>query len=108
MAEPTWQETLRNRLVDRNARESAYSTIIEQCMYWFPSRVYAFLSDEILISIPCLLHANLDAEKTADWHSKLSYLRNAMRPSLGRWVMRVPILAAPRSSYQVPPKSEFY
>ncbi|TCD67528.1 hypothetical protein EIP91_012282 [Steccherinum ochraceum] len=30
MAEPTWQETLRNRLVDRNARESAYSSIIEQ------------------------------------------------------------------------------
>ena len=31
MAEPLWQETLRIRLVERNARESAYSPIIEQC-----------------------------------------------------------------------------
>ncbi|KAH8100573.1 ATG16-domain-containing protein [Cristinia sonorae] len=30
MAEPSWQETIRNRLVDRNAKESSYSTIIEQ------------------------------------------------------------------------------
>jgi len=26
-----WQEELRQRLVDRNTRESAYSSIIEQC-----------------------------------------------------------------------------
>ena len=31
MAEPTWQETLRLRLVERNARESTYAPIIEQC-----------------------------------------------------------------------------
>ena len=31
MAEPTWQETLRLRLVERNARESSYAPIIEQC-----------------------------------------------------------------------------
>lgn len=31
MGEPSWQETLRIRLVERNARESAYSPIIEQC-----------------------------------------------------------------------------
>ncbi|CAL1696574.1 unnamed protein product [Somion occarium] len=30
MAEPSWQETLRIRLVDRNAKESAYAPIIEQ------------------------------------------------------------------------------
>ncbi|KAI0639229.1 ATG16-domain-containing protein [Trametes polyzona] len=30
MAEPTWQETLRLRLVERNARESSYAPIIEQ------------------------------------------------------------------------------
>ncbi|KAI0757176.1 ATG16-domain-containing protein [Daedaleopsis nitida] len=30
MAEPSWQETLRLRLVERNARESAYAPIIEQ------------------------------------------------------------------------------
>ncbi|KZT06796.1 ATG16-domain-containing protein [Laetiporus sulphureus 93-53] len=30
MAEPAWQETLRVRLVERNARESAYASIIEQ------------------------------------------------------------------------------
>lgn len=32
MGEPSWQETLRLRLVERNAKESAYSPIIEQCM----------------------------------------------------------------------------
>jgi len=31
MAEPAWQETLRLRLVERNANESAYASIIEQC-----------------------------------------------------------------------------
>ncbi|KAL4243220.1 ATG16 family protein [Abortiporus biennis] len=30
MAEPSWQETLRIRLVERNAKESAYAPIIEQ------------------------------------------------------------------------------
>jgi len=30
MAEPAWQEILRVRLVERNARESAYASIIEQ------------------------------------------------------------------------------
>ncbi|KAL0950908.1 hypothetical protein HGRIS_007667 [Hohenbuehelia grisea] len=30
MAEPSWQETLRLRLTERDARESAYSSIIEQ------------------------------------------------------------------------------
>ncbi|OCH96629.1 ATG16-domain-containing protein [Obba rivulosa] len=30
MAEPSWQETLRLRLVERNAKECAYSSIIEQ------------------------------------------------------------------------------
>ncbi|KAF7789884.1 hypothetical protein EIP86_000832 [Pleurotus ostreatoroseus] len=35
MAEPAWQEALRLRLVERNARESAYSPIIEQCAYKF-------------------------------------------------------------------------
>ena len=33
MAEPAWQEILRVRLVERNARESAYSSIIEQCAF---------------------------------------------------------------------------
>lgn len=32
MAEPSWQETLRLRLVERNAKETAYASIIEQCM----------------------------------------------------------------------------
>ena len=31
MGEPSWQEMLRLRLVERNAKESAYSPIIEQC-----------------------------------------------------------------------------
>ena len=31
MGEPSWQETLRLRLVERNAKESAYAPIIEQC-----------------------------------------------------------------------------
>ena len=33
MAEPSWQETLRLRLAERNARESAFASIIEQCQY---------------------------------------------------------------------------
>ena len=52
MAEPTWQETLRNRLVDRNAKESAYSTIIEQCTCPFPlPRAFPLLLSAVLISI---------------------------------------------------------
>lgn len=35
MAEPVWQETLRLRLVERNAKESSYAPIIEQCAYKF-------------------------------------------------------------------------
>lgn len=35
MAEPSWQETLRLRLAERNARESAFAPIIEQCKYRF-------------------------------------------------------------------------
>ena len=35
MAEPAWQETLRLRLVERNARESTYAPIIEQCTCMF-------------------------------------------------------------------------
>ena len=31
MAEASWQETLRLRLVERNNRESAFAPIIEQC-----------------------------------------------------------------------------
>jgi len=31
MAEPLWQETLRLRLAERNAKESAFASIIEQC-----------------------------------------------------------------------------
>ena len=31
MAEPSWQEQLRLRLAERNNRESAFSSIIEQC-----------------------------------------------------------------------------
>ncbi len=31
MAEPVWQELLRLRLAERNAKESAFSPVIEQC-----------------------------------------------------------------------------
>jgi len=31
MAEPSWQETIRVRLVERNAKQSAFASIIEQC-----------------------------------------------------------------------------
>jgi hypothetical protein len=33
MAEPVWQELLRLRLAERNAKESAFAPIIEQCVY---------------------------------------------------------------------------
>ena len=32
MAEPPWQELLRLRLAERNAKESAFAPIIEQCV----------------------------------------------------------------------------
>ena len=31
MADPSWQEQLRLRLLERNARESSHASIIEQC-----------------------------------------------------------------------------
>ena len=31
MADPSWQEQLRLRLLERNARESSYASVIEQC-----------------------------------------------------------------------------
>jgi autophagy-related protein 16 len=41
MAEPSWQELLRLRLVERNAKENAFAPIIEQCMLIFiPCRQY--------------------------------------------------------------------
>lgn len=33
MAEATWQDTLRLRLVERNNKESAFAPIIEQCTF---------------------------------------------------------------------------
>ena len=35
MAEPSWQETIRVRLVERNGKQSAFASIIEQCMFLF-------------------------------------------------------------------------
>lgn len=37
MAEPPWQELLRTRLLERDARECAFAPIIEQCAFSFPS-----------------------------------------------------------------------
>jgi hypothetical protein len=37
MAEPAWQELLRLRLVERNAKESAFSPVIEQCACMGPT-----------------------------------------------------------------------
>jgi hypothetical protein len=34
MAEPSWQELLRLRLTERNAKESSYAPIIEQCTFF--------------------------------------------------------------------------
>ena len=31
MADPSWQDQLRLRLLERNARESSYASVIEQC-----------------------------------------------------------------------------
>ena len=49
MAEPTWQETLRLRLVERNARESSYAPIIEQCMCFQPCDAS---KDDVLLLAP--------------------------------------------------------
>jgi autophagy-related protein 16 len=45
MAEPPWQETLRLRLAERNAKESAFASIIEQCKSW--DRTISRLADYI-------------------------------------------------------------
>ncbi|KAI6133238.1 ATG16-domain-containing protein [Pisolithus croceorrhizus] len=44
MAEPSWQETIRIRLVERNAKQTAFASIIEQCrpspdQHWTTSHV---------------------------------------------------------------------
>lgn len=36
MAEPSWQEQIRLRLAERNAKQNAFASIIEQCPYSFP------------------------------------------------------------------------
>ncbi len=33
MAEPSWQELLRLRLINRDAQESSFSSVIEQCLH---------------------------------------------------------------------------
>jgi hypothetical protein len=50
MAEPVWQELLRLRLAERNAKESAFSPVIEQCtcmpcLYPFSLYKYRLLPD---------------------------------------------------------------
>lgn len=36
MAEPSWQELLRLRLIERDATESSFSSVIEQCPSFSP------------------------------------------------------------------------
>lgn len=36
MAEPSWQEQIRLRLAERNAKQNAFASIIEQCPYPIP------------------------------------------------------------------------
>lgn len=45
MAEPSWQELLRLRLVERNNKESAFAPIIEQCKLFVVYRVLCLFKD---------------------------------------------------------------
>jgi hypothetical protein len=36
MAEPSWQEQIRLRLAERNVKQNAFASIIEQCLYSIP------------------------------------------------------------------------
>lgn len=47
MAEPSWQELLRLRLAERNAKESSFAPIIEQCMFFSSFSFFFFLSIRI-------------------------------------------------------------
>ena len=70
MAEPSWQETLRLRLVERNARESSYAPIIEQCMSFPISPSALWIYAPSFVSVTPESNQGVNAEKTADWHSK--------------------------------------
>jgi hypothetical protein len=53
MAEPAWQELLRLRLAERNAKESAFAPVIEQCTCTFVRPPFPFIFiDCLLIPIP--------------------------------------------------------
>lgn len=47
MAEPLWQELLRVRLTERNAKESAYSPIIEQCTWLVMHASYRLMNESV-------------------------------------------------------------
>ena len=67
MAEPVWQELLRLRLAERNAKESAFSPVIEQCtsmpcLFSFSLFKHRFLSDTPRSSA-CTTDKALEGEK---------------------------------------------
>jgi hypothetical protein len=64
MSASQWQDTLRHRLVARNARDAAYATIIEQCKYSRPP--------------PRCLPSS--AEQTDASHNRQRSSRSAMHP----------------------------
>ncbi|KAH0838480.1 ATG16-domain-containing protein [Lanmaoa asiatica] len=43
MAEPSWQEQIRLRLAERNVKQNAFASIIEQCPYFLPLHSLALL-----------------------------------------------------------------
>jgi autophagy-related protein 16-1 len=79
MAEPSWQELLRLRLSERNARESAFSSIIEQCTPFF----YLFFTlHKMLKVLGCC-----DFVKTADLPNKRNCSRSGTHHFCARWAL---------------------
>ena len=65
MAEPAWQELLRLRLAERNAKESAFAPVIEQCTC-------------MPLSVPLFpLYSSIASRyrypKIAGWHNKQNF-----------------------------------
>lgn len=54
MSEASWQEVLRQRLVERNSREAAYAPIIEQCAYHEVSGLFFLNAGLIYTTVPML------------------------------------------------------
>jgi autophagy-related protein 16-1 len=72
MAEPAWQELLRLRLAERNAKESAFAPVIEQC-----TCVHAFVCSSLLFRLYSSIALSIPQDRRLAQQTKLLKERNA-------------------------------